>query len=436
MTTADKPAALGLRGVLAIRDYKRIAAAQFVSDFGDALTNLAVLLVVNELTGSVAALALMAIVLAVPPLTIGIVAGAWVDRLEPRRIMLVADALRAALVLGLVFVHTADQLWILYALGLAEASVGTFFTPARTTLVSVVVPRNGLMAANSLSQSGRVLAMVLGSAAAGVLVSLTASFWPAFVTDSLTFVVSFVLVLGVKTRLRGADLARAEQETGGSSIVREIRAGLSAVAGSPTLVATVVAACSVMLGVGAVNVLFVPLLINDLNVSPAWFGIIDGAQAVGMVVATVLLSARLALYPTSRVLVTGMLFLAGFTAALAAVGSVWHVVVLLFVAGVIVTPVQASFSTLVQTSAARDVRGRVAALLSSATSGASVLSMAFAGIAGDLLGARTVFVLCAGVIGGGALIALALFRRSTTPAVQDSALMKASSRAASSSTSR
>jgi len=402
--------------VLAVPDFRRIASAQFISDFGDALTNLAVLLVVNQLTGSVAALALMAIVLAVPPLTIGVIAGAWVDRLEPRRIMLVADALRAVLVLGLVVVHSSDQVWILYVLGLAEASVGTFFTPSRTTLVSVIVPRNGLMAANSLSHSGRMVAMVAGSAAAGVLVSVTGSSWPAFVADSATFVASFLLVLGVRTRLRGDRIERAGAETGGSSIVREVRTGISAVAGSPKLVATIVAACAVMLGVGAVNVLFVPLLINDLGVSPAFFGVIDGAQMLGMVAAAALLSARLAFYPTSRVLVTGMLCLAGFTAALAGVGSVWHVVVLLFVAGVIVTPVQASLATLVQTGAGIEMRGRVSALLNSATSGASVLSMAFAGLAGDLLGARTVFVLCAGVIAAGALFALVLFRRQ--PAAQ------------------
>lgn len=94
----------------------------------------------------------------------------------------------------------------------------------------------------------------------------------------------------------------------------------------------------------------------------------------------------------------------------------WHVIALLFVAGVIVTPVQASLATLVETGAGIEMRGRVSALLNSATSGASLLSMAFAGLAGDLLGARTVFVLCAGVIAAGALFALMLFRRQ--PAAQ------------------
>ena len=400
---------MGIRDVLRIPDYRRVAVAQFVSDFGDAATQLALLLVVNSLTGSLAALATMAIVMAVPALTVGIVAGAWVDRLDPRRVMLASDVLRAIIVLGLIVVHSADQIWILYVLGFLESAVGTFFRPARMTLVSVVVPREGLMAANSLSQGGGMVALVCGSAAAGVMVAASSNYWPAFVTDSLTFVVSFVLLLGVRARIR--DRSAGHATSAASSIVAEVRAGFGAVASSPALTATVVAATALMLGVGAVNVLMVPLLINDLGVSPAWLGAVDGAQTVGMVLAAGLFSARLALVAPSRVLVVGLLALAGFTAALAGIGAVWHVVLLVFVAGIIVTPIQASFATLVQTGAAIDIRGRVAAVMNSATSGANILSMAFAGIAGQALGARAVFVLCAVVIATGALISLVLFRR-------------------------
>ena len=175
---ADPPKALTARGVLAIPDYRRIAAAQFISDFGDALTLLATLLVINNLTGSLAAIAFMAIVVAIPAVAIGPLAGVWVDRLEPRAVMLVSDGLRAAIVLGFILVRSADMVWLLFVLGFAEAAVSTFFTPARTTLVSVAVPRNGLLAANSISQAGRVLASVLGTGAAGVLVSMARSGWP------------------------------------------------------------------------------------------------------------------------------------------------------------------------------------------------------------------------------------------------------------------
>src|SRR3954449_7667914 len=110
--TAHPPKALTARGALAIPDFRRIAAAQFISDFGDALTLLATLLVINNLTGSLAAIAFMAIVIAIPAVAIGPLAGVWVDRLDPRRVMLVSDGLRAAIVLGFILVQSADMVWL------------------------------------------------------------------------------------------------------------------------------------------------------------------------------------------------------------------------------------------------------------------------------------------------------------------------------------
>jgi MFS family permease len=428
--TADAPTALTARGVLAIPDFRRIAAAQFISDFGDALSLLATLLVINNLTGSLAAIAFMAIVVAIPAVAIGPLAGVWVDRLEPRLVMLVSDALRAAIVLGFILVRSADMVWLLFVLGFAESAVSTFFTPARTTLVSVVVPRNGLLAANSISQAGRVLASVLGTGAAGILVSLAHSGWPAFAVDSATFVLSFALILRVQARrpapgnapATGTSTGRTSTPAGAAhpSVLGELRAGFREVAGSPALIATIISGSAVMLGIGAVNVLFVPLLVNDLGVSPAWFGALDAAQTAGMILAAVLLAARLGGVSPSRIVSLAMAGLALFVALLSGVTEVWQIVVLLFGVGWIVTPLQASVTTLIQTETTPEVRGRVAALTNSSVTAASVLSMAFAGAAGAVVGVRNVFLLGAFVVAIGAGVAAWLFHRAR-PVSGDSA---------------
>ena len=66
---------MGVRDVLRIRDYRNLFAGQVVSDIGDGITLLLVLLVINDLTGSTFALALMAIAEAVPAFTVGLAAG-------------------------------------------------------------------------------------------------------------------------------------------------------------------------------------------------------------------------------------------------------------------------------------------------------------------------------------------------------------------------
>jgi MFS family permease len=82
--------------------------------------------------------------------------------------------------------------------------------------------------------------------------------------------------------------------------------------------------------------------------------------------------------------------------------------------GWLVTPLQAALTTIIQTEAASEVRGRVASLVSTTTTTASVVSMAIAGIFGDLIGVRGVFLGSAVVVGLAAVCAFALFRGQRT----------------------
>ena len=97
---------------------------------------------------------------------------------------------------------SADKLWLLYALGFVQATVGTLFTPARSALIPSIVPKSDLMSANSIAQVSRIVAGLLGSAGAGVFVGVFGSFWPAFTIDAATFFVSVLLVSQVRSPKR------------------------------------------------------------------------------------------------------------------------------------------------------------------------------------------------------------------------------------------
>ncbi len=102
MTDVPVAPRVGVRDLLRIPDFRRLFLAQAISDLGDGMTYLALFLLVLDLTGSTAAIALMAILLAVPPVTIGLFAGAYADRHDRRRIMIVSDTLRAGVVVAMV----------------------------------------------------------------------------------------------------------------------------------------------------------------------------------------------------------------------------------------------------------------------------------------------------------------------------------------------
>lgn len=395
------------------RNFLLLWLGQVISAFGDAVTNLTLLILVNALTGSTAAIATLTILIAIPQVTIGLLGGVFADRWDRKRIILASDLVRGVLVLGFLLVDSAQRLWLLYALAFVQAAVGTIDNPARGAILPQVVPKAGLLAANSLAQTGNLLAMVLGGVAAGVLVGF-AGYWPAFVIDALTFFISFALVsfvvLAARTQSETTDHQSLWAMSG--SVIRDLGAGLTLIAKTPVLWGSLIVTGVMMLGLGSVNVLFVPFLANDLQVPLAWFGVVQFAQVLGMVISGGIAATVLKL-KLGHVISGAAIGLGLAVVATAFAGAPWHVMVTLFVVGCFVTPLQAAISTLLQTSVDNTLLGRVQSAMNTTIGAANLISMACAGLLGALLGVRNVFILAGVVSVLAGLLAVRLFR--TTP---------------------
>jgi predicted MFS family arabinose efflux permease len=344
-------------------------------------------------------------------MTIGLVAGAYVDRWDRRRIMLASDALRAVVVLGFLL-SSKDSLWLLYALAFLQATIGTFFTPARAALLPHVVPPAGLMAANSVSQASRVVAGVIGSGLAGVLVGALGAYWPAFTLDALSFGLSFLLVVRLPSAVGNIGLSAVAAAGGiGASLLE----GLRTIARSRVLSTTIAALALCMLGLGAVNVLFVPLLIDVLQVGPVWFGPAELAQSTSMILSAGMVGLLVARMRLSTIVSVGLVAVGLLVGLMGAVSDIWQVLAMGFALGWFVTPVQAAVVTMLQQGVEDSARGRTMAVLQAAMSGSSVLSTAFAGIAGDAVGVRNVFFIAGAIVVAGGAFALLGYRARGAP---------------------
>ncbi len=404
-----EPSALGARGLLRLRDFRLLWSAQLVSDLGDGLTATALLLLVNHLTGSTAALAAMAVALAVPPLTIGLIAGTFADRWDRRRIMLASDLTRGMLVVGFVLVDSVDRLWLLYLLAFLQSSVGTFFTPAKGAMMPRLVPPGSLMTANSVSQATRVISGVAGTAIAGGMIGFLGIYWPAFVLDGLSFLASFFLVSRLPAVLGAVPVG--EHTAGLVGVRAALVEGLRVVGGSRVLWVTILVLSMSMLGLGAINVLFVPLIINVLQASAAWFGPLEAAQTASMVLSTAIVAALAARFAATRIVTVGALAAGLAIATLGQVTEVWQVMAVLFAIGWFMTPLHAAIITILQVNSSDAVRGRVMSVMNASMSATSVVSMAAAGLVAEGLGVQGAFVLGGGVCIAAGLVGLVLYPR-------------------------
>ena len=229
------------------------------------------------------------------------------------------------------------------------------------------------------------------------------SFWDMFLALwSLTFFLSFVLI----GRIRTSGVPEEVSETRVSS---ELKEGFVVMMRSRPLRAVMVSLSVTMLGLGAVNVLFVPFLIDDLAVSEAFLGAIEASQVAGLVISGTLVAVLASRLRPSGLVSAGLVGLGAFIAAISGAGAVWQVMVLLFLVGICVGPVQAGANTLSQTLIEDKLRGRVGGALNTLISAANVTSMGLAGIAAAALGTRNVFLLSGCVVIGSGALAYWLF---------------------------
>ncbi|HEY6571551.1 MAG TPA: MFS transporter [Candidatus Limnocylindrales bacterium] len=407
----DKPAAaaIGVRDLLRIPDFRRLYLAQSISDIGDGMTYLALFLLVLDLTGSTAAIALMSILVALPPVTVGLFAGAWADRHDRRRIMIASDTLRAIVVMVMAFAAIQQAVPLLFVLACIQSIIGTFFSPARMAMVPRVVPEEGLLVANSLSQATRMVAGVIGAAVTGLIAGIAGEAWPVLVIDAATFLLSVALVIGIAAELGFPDavaVAKAKSQSLGGAVAD----GLRLISRSRQLVAALGGVSVVMLGVGAINVLFIPFLVNDLGASPVWAGPLEGAQTLSMILAGGLMGGLATRFSIPRLFVGGIAGLAVCVGLLSIVPGPWALLLIMFAVGWFVMPVQATTMTIVQKATTNETRGRVAGALNASIQTASIGSMAAAGILADVTGIRVVFAVGGAIAMLAAVVAWLLFR--------------------------
>jgi MFS family permease len=179
------------------RNFRLLFFGQAISQLGDWFNAVAVYALLLDLTGSATAVALMMITQFLPVAIVGPVAGVVVDRVDRRRLMIVADVVRGVLILGLLLVRRADQVWIAYVVMALTVGTSAFFEPARTATIPNITSAEELMPANALS-SATWAAMLAAGAGLGGLVTAVLGRNTAFVINALSFFASAIFI--VRTR--------------------------------------------------------------------------------------------------------------------------------------------------------------------------------------------------------------------------------------------
>ncbi|MCC6625845.1 MAG: MFS transporter [Chloroflexi bacterium] len=335
--------------------YRRVLLAQSISELGNWLTNVALILLVLRLTEHPAAAALVLLAKLLPRALVYPIGGVLADKLDRRWLMIIADLARVGLALSLLLARSPNDLWWVLTVTMLAQVLTSVYNPAAMALVPGLVPAPRLASANALLGAVKEMASFLGPLL-GTLALGPGGLELAFTLDAGTFLISALLLAG----LRGQ--ARPVAGRVGRAVRRDLAEGWAVVRESR--VAQVCFAAQVLYGslIAALNVLLVPLLVTHWHGPEAWLGVLYGAVSGGALLGAVV---ALRLSPSAYVRTT--LVMLGLMGAIAlGLGlAPWlaPAIGLLFVAGIAVMVGDVASNTAIQGGVADQYLGRVFGLL-------------------------------------------------------------------------
>lgn len=155
-------------------DFWKYWTGQTISNLGTSITLFALPLLVYKLTGSPVNLGISAAAEFLPYLLFGLVLGAWTDRVNRKRMMIVTDIARALIIALLPTLALMGRLnvWWIYAVGFIQATLTICFEAGQFAAIPNLVNQDDLVTANGRIQASYSAASVLGPILAGTLVTL------------------------------------------------------------------------------------------------------------------------------------------------------------------------------------------------------------------------------------------------------------------------
>jgi MFS family permease len=263
------------------RDFRRFWLGQTTSKLGSSITSVALPLVaVATLDASTMQVAMLSAATWLPWLLVGLPAGAWVDRLPRRPVLVSCDVVALLVLLSVPVAAWSGVLTIghLLVAALLTGTAGVFFQTAYQAYLPTLLDRDRMADGNAKLHSSEAAAQVAGPGLGGLIAQVFGAV-VGLVADALSFAVSAACLLSIRTREPRP--SRAARQT---TLRDEISEGLGFVARDPYLrVLTVFGAASnlALIGYQAILVVF---LVRVVGVSPGTVGGLMAATSLGAIV--------------------------------------------------------------------------------------------------------------------------------------------------------
>jgi MFS family permease len=302
------------------RDFWKFLAGQSISTLGSSFTSFALPLLIFKLTGSALNLAFTVVATVLPYLLLGLVIGAWADRVQRKRLMIGTDLARALAITSIPLMFTLGFLsvWWIYAVAFVTSTLSICFDAANFAAVPSLVRRDELVTANGRILASYSMAKIMGPVLAGLLI-IKVPLPMLLLVDASSFIVS----AGSLILIRASFNAVSNVQKIATSIRHDIIEGLRYVLKHPVLRSITLLLLFINFILPTTTSQLVLFARQWLNASDTQIGLLYASGSVGIVLFS-LGANRLSKRLPFGALVLGSLALEGvMTAATAFTHCYW-----------------------------------------------------------------------------------------------------------------
>ena len=397
----SQPEHLSMSEVLRIHMLRRLWYAQIISVFGDFLALFAVISILTfKLHANPQQIIGVQIAYMLPIAVLGILAGVFVDRWPLKPTMVSSDAIRAVLVLLLIF---ATNPWHFYLILAAISIVSSFFGPAQGVAIRSAVPLHGLRSANALMQQVMFGMRIIGPAVAAFMVASFGAI-SCYLLDSASFVGSALLIASVPLLSSVAAQQAAAQPNNIAStstasplakIWLDMKQGINFILHHAALLFVILAMASGMFVLGCFGPLIAVYVRDSLHASTRVFGVASAMIGLGMLLGINGLTTFGKKLGNTLLVYSGLFGIALGLVLLTTLTHIWSTLLGNLIIGLAVAAIIIPSQTLFQQETPPELMGRVGSTFMSIIFTAQIAGLVLSGQLAQYTGVRQVFALCA-----------------------------------------
>ncbi|QLD13371.1 MFS transporter [Microbacterium oleivorans] len=368
------------------RDFRWLFASSVTSNIGDGIALAASPLLIASMTDSPVLVASGAIMQFLPWLLFGLHAGAIADRVDRRILIMVANGIRALVLVGLcVFLVTGvASIWMVLVVAFLYGTAEVFVDTTSSTLLPMMVRKSDLGIGNARLQAGFLVANQLGGPPLGAFLFALGSFWP-FAVQGVCVALAVVLISRIAATSSGeAEAAGSARER--TAVHTDILTGIRWLWRNPPVRMLVVIILTFNITWAAPWGVLVLYATDYLQMGPVGYGALTTASAIGGLLATVLfgrLEKRFSFATLMRVCLSAEVLM-HLAFALTTSGAFAFAIMIAFGAYAFVW---ATISTTVrQRLVPREFQGRIASVNMVGVYGGFVIGQALGGVIAQVWG--------------------------------------------------